>query len=58
MNKLQNCIEENHDMAAKMNMAITDVFLTPDGMKVQIMAEMKVVGGKEYPRYKIVKVIE
>ena len=58
MNRMQNCLERNHDAAARHNTALTDAFLTPDGVKVQIMAEMQKVGGKEYPRYKIVKIIE
>ena len=58
MNRLQNCLERNHDAAARHNTALTNAFLTPDGVKVQIMAEMREVGGKEYPKYKIAKIID
>ncbi len=58
MNKLQNCLEVNHDAAAKKNTAITEVFNTPDGARVQIIAETHKAGDKEFPRYRIVNVID
>ena len=58
MNRMQNCLEANHIVAAKKNAAITDAILTPDGVNVQIFAETHIVDGKEYPRFRIVKVIE
>ena len=58
MNKLQNNLEHNHDAAACKNTAITDVFQTPDGVNVQVFAEMKSVGDKKYPRFRIVKVVD
>lgn len=56
MNQLQKCLEMNHDIAAKKNTAITKPFLTPDGVKVQIIAETIKIGRADYPRFRIIKV--
>lgn len=58
MNKLQNCLEENHIAAASKNTAITEAFLTPDGVNVQIYAETRKVGDKALPHFRIVPVID
>ena len=58
MNRLQNSLERNHIEAAKMNNAITEAFLTPDGIKVQVFAETRVVGDKTFPRFNIKEVID
>lgn len=39
MNKMQNAIESNHDEACKANAFLTQPFLTPDAVKVQIKGE-------------------
>lgn len=39
MNRMQNALEANHDAACSINGIITDVFQTPDGIKVQVKAE-------------------
>lgn len=36
MNKMENAIETNHDIAAKTRTALTEVFQTPDGLSVQV----------------------
>lgn len=58
MNKLQNCLEINHDAAAKINGALTEAFYIPDGIKVQVIAEMNQVGDIINPHYKLVNVID
>jgi hypothetical protein len=54
MNRLQNSLEMSHMEAAKTNSALTKPFLTPDGIKVQVLAETFEIEGKEYPRFRIV----
>ena len=56
MNRLRNSLEVNHMEAAKKNAALTNVFLTPDGIKVQVFAETFEMRGEEFPRFRIVKV--
>ena len=58
MNRLQNSLEINHMNAAKNNGALTTAFLTHDGIKVQVFAEIFEMGGKEYPRFRITKIID
>lgn len=58
MNRLHNSLEANHMDAAKKNAALTSAFMTPDGIKVQIFAETIEMRGEEYPRFRIVKVID
>lgn len=58
MNRLQNSLEVNHMLAAKKNSALTKAFFTPDGIKVQIFAETFEMDGKEYPRFRIVRIID
>ncbi len=56
MNKMQNCLEGYHIDAARKNSALTKAIMTPDGVRVQILAEMQRIKNKEYPRFRIVKV--
>ena len=58
MNKLQNCLEENHDHAARKNAALTHPFRTQDGVQVQVIAETVSDGEKEYPRFRLIRVID
>lgn len=58
MNRLHNSLEANHMEAAKKNAALTSAFMTPDGIKVQVLAETFEMRGEEYPRFRIVKVID
>lgn len=58
MNKLQNYIEKNHNEAGKMNTAITEAFLTPDGVKVQVYGSMINRAGHIYPELRLVKINE
>lgn len=48
---LTNIIEQNRLEAAKANAAITDVFLAPDGRKMQLFGEVIESKGKLYPRF-------
>jgi len=48
---LTNIIERNRLEAAKANTAITDIFLTPDGRKMQLFGELIESKGKQYPRF-------
>lgn len=56
MYKLKRCLEFNHYEAGSMNAALTEVFLTPDGVKVQVYGEMTVRAGKSYPEFKLAKI--
>lgn len=58
MNRLQNYLEKNHIEAAKMNTVITKSFFTPDGVKVQVYADMIDRAGLQYPEFKLVKIKE
>lgn len=56
MNRLLNSLEVNHMEAAKTNAVLTEEFFTPDGLKVQVLAETHKMKNKEYPRFRIVKI--
>ena len=58
MNKMENYQEMNHNMAAEKNTAITEAFMTPDGVKVQIYGQMIQRGDLLLPELRIVKVID
>jgi len=58
MNKLQNALELNHDEAGRMNTAITEAFMTPDGVKVQVYGQMIDRAGMLYPELRLVKIKE
>ena len=51
MNHMQNALETNHIAAARKNTALTEVFKTPEGVNVQVIACVKVVDGVEYPEF-------
>lgn len=55
MNKLQNMMENLHDEVGKSNAFVTEPFLTPDGLEVQVYAGMNKRGGKSYPGIKMIK---
>lgn len=58
MNLMENALEANHYEAAKTNSILTEPFLTPDGLQVQIAAQMINRGSKTYPAFRIVKAKE
>ncbi len=58
MNILENALESNHDAAAKRNAFLTNVFLTPDGVKVQVRGTILQLKEKSFPSFKIVKIID
>ena len=51
MNHMQNALETNHVAAARKNTALTEVFQTPEGVNVQVVACVKVIDGVEYPEF-------
>lgn len=58
MNKMENYQEMSHNRAAEKGTAITEAFLTPDGVKVQVYGRMVQRGDMVNPELHIVKVIE
>lgn len=58
MNKMQNYQEENHNIAAKKNTALTEPFFTPDGVKVQVFGEMVRRGDELYPEFRMARIID
>jgi hypothetical protein len=48
---MQNALETNHIAAARRNTALTEVFKTPEGVNVQVIACVKVIDGVEYPEF-------
>jgi hypothetical protein len=58
MNSLLNAIEQYHAEAALLNNALTPVFLTPDGVNVQVFARVDCIKGKQYPRYFLNRIIQ
>lgn len=56
MNKLQNYLEENHNLASEKNTALTNAFFTPDGVKVQVYGQMRNRGGNLHPEFRLVKI--
>lgn len=56
MNLMENMLETNHNEAAKRETALTEAFMTPDGVKVQVYAYMQNRGDSVRPEFKIVKV--
>lgn len=56
MNKMQNAMEANHDMAAHYNTALTNVFTTPDGVRVQVFAKMVKRGKHIIPEFRIARI--
>lgn len=58
MNQLQNALEYHHNKAAEVNKALTEPFMTPDNVLVQVIAEMKYLAGLKYPRFRLISVKE
>lgn len=58
MNKMENALEANHNQAAKLNTALTDVFTTPDGARVQVFGEIVKRGESLHPEFKMKRIIE
>ncbi len=58
MNLMENMLEYNHNVAAGKNTALTETFLTPEGIKVQVCGVMQKRGDIVRPEFKIVKIIE
>lgn len=56
MHLMENMLETNHNEAAKKDAALTEAFMTPDGVKVQVYAYMQNRGDSIRPEFKIVKV--
>lgn len=57
MNKMENYQELNHNLAAEKDTALTEPFMTPDGVKVQVFGKMVERGEELRPEFRIVKVI-
>ena len=58
MNQMENLLERNHDAAAQMQIPLTDVFKTPDGLPVQVYGEMVKRGKILCPEFRLVRVKE
>ena len=58
MNLMENMLETNHNEAAKKESALTEAFMTPDDVKVQVYGCMQKRGDSIRPEFKIVKVID
>jgi len=54
MNKMENALEMNHDTAAKIGAALTEVFKTPDGLSVQVYGKMARRGKVLSPEFRLV----
>lgn len=57
MNRMENYQELNHNLAAEKNTALTEPFMTPDGVKVQVFGKMVQRGDKLWPAFRMAKVI-
>ncbi len=58
MNKMENALETNHRMAAVKNTALTNVFYTPDGVKIQVYGKLVQRGKELHPEFRIVKIVD
>ena len=58
MNRMQNALELNHERACQLNGCLTEPFLTPDGVKVQILAEIVKRGNIMHPEFKMIRIVE
>lgn len=56
MNKMQNAIELNHEVACCINGCLTRPFMTPDKVEVQVFGKLININGKAYPKYELVKI--
>lgn len=57
MNKMENYQEMNHNLAAEKDTALTEPFLTPDGVRVQVYGKMVQRGDELRPEFRMAKVI-
>ena len=58
MNLMENMLEYNHNVAAEKNTALTEAFMTPDGLKVQVQTELEQYGDVCRPVFRLAKVKE
>ena len=58
MNRMQNALELNHEKACQLNGCLTEPFLTPDGVKVQVFAEINERDNIMHPEFKMVRIVE
>lgn len=58
MNKMENYQERNHNLAAEKDTALTIPFLTPDGVRVQVLGKVVKRGDELSPEFRLVKVID
>lgn len=58
MNKMENYQEMNHNIAANKNTALTEPFLTPDGVLVQVYGKMLQRGDELLPEFRLVRITE
>lgn len=56
MNKMENALETNHRKAAEKNAALTDVFYTPDSVKIQVLGTFVQRGKELHPEFQIAKI--
>lgn len=56
MHLMENMLETIHNEAAKKESALTEAFMTLDGVKVQIYANMQKRGGTIRPEFKMVRI--
>lgn len=57
MNKMENYQELNHNLAAEKNTVLTEPFMTPDGVRVQVFGKMVERGDEFRPEFRMAKVI-
>ena len=55
---MENYQESNHNLAAEKNTALTEPFITPDGVKVQVFGKMVTRGDELRPEFRIAKIID
>ena len=58
MNKMENYQEMNHNSAAEKNAVLTEAFMTPDDVLVQVKGIIQKRGDISRPEFRIVKVID
>lgn len=58
MNKMENYQEMNHNIAANKNTALTEPFLTPDGVLVQVYGRIMQRGEKLRSEFRLVRITE
>lgn len=58
MNKMENMLESNHDVLARRQTSLTEVFKTPEGLPVQVYGEVVKRGETLCPEFRLVRVKE